>query len=59
MDRQVFLVTHTEEVFLGSVKEVLRQKASKLLAVALRDIVDDMIFSDDGADYTVLTIEVR
>jgi hypothetical protein len=59
MDRFVVLVVGQEEYCLGKVSDVLSSHKQTDLIMVIQGIVENMVFSDDGSDYTVLSIEVR
>lgn len=60
MNNDVYLIVNGEELHLGRVEDVLNPQCRMLaLRSAIRDIVEDLVFSNDSGDYTVCSIEVR
>jgi len=64
MDRDIFIITSSDELNVGTVGEILSevddpQRRSSDFAIAIRDIIDELAFSSDGAEQTNITIEIR
>ena len=59
MDREVYIVTSIDEVFIGTVVGLLDDSRQDKLELAIRDILDDLVFGNQSKDYAVLTIELR
>ena len=59
MDRDVYLITRTDETFVGKVGNFLNDERNRQLEQAMRDIVDDIVFGANCGDYAVFTIELR
>jgi hypothetical protein len=59
MERKIYLITQSDESFIGTVKQVLSDKRNRDLEQAIRDAVDDLVFGDDDRNCAVVTIEVR
>ena len=58
----MYFISGKEEYYIGHVKDVLSRsykKKSDNLIQAIRDVVDELAFSDDEQDYNVCSIELR
>jgi hypothetical protein len=59
MERELYIVTQGgEEAYIGRVQDVLLQSRNQHLELAMRDIVDSLVFTEDK-EYAVLTLEIR
>jgi len=59
MDQDVFIVTPDEDIWIGKVRDLMGGGRQDKLEIAMRDILDDLVFCDDNKDYAVFTIELR
>jgi hypothetical protein len=60
MDNEVYLILNGEECFIGTVAELLDpENGNTNLHQAIRDIVDELVFSNDSKDYATCVIELR
>jgi hypothetical protein len=60
MNQDVYLIVNGEDIHVGRVEDVLNPQCRMLsLRSAIRDIVEDLVFSNDSPDYVVCSIEVR
>ncbi len=65
MDQEVFIITPDSETYIGKVSDLLDSSKNLssgrigCLLLALRDVVDDLVFGDENKNYAVFTIELR
>ncbi len=65
MDQDVFIITPDNETYIGKVSDVLNPEKNlsggrvDCLMLALRDVIDDLVFGDESKNYAVFTIELR
>lgn len=60
MDHDVYIITHKEEYWIGQAGSILADfQHEPRLTLAIRDIVDDLVFDPGSRDYAVLTVELR
>ena len=65
MNRKVFLVTELDEVYVGTVAELINGVSDGSsgigtpIASLISDLVSDLLFDPDGGDKVSLTIELR
>ncbi len=59
MDQDVYIITLNDEIWIGKVRDLMDFSRHEKLEVAMRDILDDLVFSDENKNYAVFTIELR
>ena len=64
MDRDIYIVTESDEFNVGKVGDILMEvddhgEQSSGLVKAMRDIIDGMVFNDDETEWADITIEIR
>ncbi len=59
MDQDVYIITPTDEVWLGKTRDLMDGGRQDKLEIAMRDILDNLIFDSENRNYAVFTIELR
>ena len=59
MDREVYIVVAGEDIPVGRVNELLDDCRQDKLELAMRDILEGLVFDTESKDYAVVTIELR
>ena len=59
MDQDVYIIIPNDEIWIGKVRDLVDGGRQDKLEIAIRDVVDDIVFSDENKNYAVFTIELR
>ncbi len=59
MDQDVYIITPSDEMWIGKVRDLMDGGRQDKLEITMRDILDDLVFSDENKNYAVFTIELR
>ncbi len=59
MDQDVYIITPSDEIWIGKVRDLMDGGRQDKLEISMRDILDDLVFSDENKNYAVFTIELR
>ncbi len=59
MDQDVYIITPSDETWIGKVRDLMDFSRQDKLEISMRDILDDLVFGDENKNYAVFTIELR